>query len=361
MPRLAAAFTVLVLATARSASAADPPAPKPPKWYDTIEMHGYVDTYFQGNFDQPQAVQNALRLFDASNGFQLAFAKLTAQMAPSPAGFRVDFGFGPTAGILSGRTPASTATTALSGLGDTTVEQAYATFKLPADVVIDGGRFVTAAGSEVIEAKDDWIYTRSLMFNFAIPFTHVGIRATAPIPGVPGLSAQAMLFNGWDAPPNPVGGKKAGHVGLTYSGPSATTAVLNVIYGNVNQAAPEARLLLDAVVGRAFGKLELNLNADYARESGLHYWGVSGMVRYAFLGGKLHLAGRGEYFSDPDGLAIGTPGAKYWEGTVNLALAVTSTVELRLEGRTDHSNTNAFDLGRHDYQNTMTLAAMAWF
>jgi hypothetical protein len=50
--------------------------------------------------------------------------------------------------------------------------QAYVSVKLPADVVLDAGKFVTNAGAEVIEAKDNWLYSRSLLFGFAVPFTH---------------------------------------------------------------------------------------------------------------------------------------------------------------------------------------------
>ena len=33
----------------------------------------------------------------------------------------------------------------------------------------------------MIEAKDNWNYTRGLLFTWAIPFYHVGVRATLPV------------------------------------------------------------------------------------------------------------------------------------------------------------------------------------
>ena len=37
---------------------------------------------------------------------------------------------------------------------------------------MDFGKFVTSAGAEVIEAKDNWNYSRSLLFVNAIPYLH---------------------------------------------------------------------------------------------------------------------------------------------------------------------------------------------
>ena len=39
---------------------------------------------------------------------------------------------------------------------------------------MDFGKFVTSAGAEVIESKDNWNYSRSLLFAYAIPYWHFG-------------------------------------------------------------------------------------------------------------------------------------------------------------------------------------------
>ena len=38
----------------------------------------------------------------------------------------------------------------------------------------DAGKFVTPIGAEVIESQDNWNYTRSILFGYAIPFYHLG-------------------------------------------------------------------------------------------------------------------------------------------------------------------------------------------
>jgi putative OmpL-like beta-barrel porin-2 len=208
-------LTVMFLAPFPAASEeAAAQQPPPPKWYDTFEVHGLVDTYFSANLNQAQSTLNPLRAFDTSNGFQLSYAKLTAQLTPAKAysaGFRADFGFGQTASALTFKSAPSSS--------DVVIQQAFVSYRLPG-VVLDGGKFVTNTGAEVIEAKDDWLYSRSLLFSFAIPFTHTGVRATMPVPGVAGLSVMASVFNGWDNPPKPVSSQKMGHLALIYAGPS---------------------------------------------------------------------------------------------------------------------------------------------
>ena len=42
---------------------------------------------------------------------------------------------------------------------------------------INVGKFVTPAGAEVIETKDNWNYSRGLLFALAIPYFHFGTSA----------------------------------------------------------------------------------------------------------------------------------------------------------------------------------------
>jgi len=353
------AFALLPLTAIAEEPAKTPP---PPKWYDTIEIHGLVDAYYSANATQQQTAPNLLRSFDSANGFQLAYGKLIAQAAPAPIGFRVDLGFGPVSQF-----------TTFDHL-----QQGYVSVKLPGEIILDGGRFVTNAGAEVIEAKDDWIYSRSLLFSFAIPFTHTGLRVTVPIPGIAGLSAMAGLFNGFDQPAgvpgagagvsNKVGSPKMGHLALLYSGPANTTVTLNGYYGYTDATQADTKTLLDGTVGRSFGDLSLNVNADYGRQSGKQYWGLAGMARYSFFDDKFRISGRGEYFDDSDGAAGITNAAgarlvnKYWEGTVSLSVPASPNAEFRVEGRYDRTtDAKIFKDGAEQGQGTVQVAALAWF
>jgi hypothetical protein len=55
------------------------------------------------------------------------------------------------------------------------VQQAYVSY-LAGKVSIDFGKFVTPAGAEVIENKDNFNYSRGLLFALAIPYYHMGAR-----------------------------------------------------------------------------------------------------------------------------------------------------------------------------------------
>ena len=60
----------------------------------------------------------------------------------------------------------------------------------------DFGKFVTPFGNEVIESKDNWNYSRSLLFSLAIPYYHQGLRATySPNDQV---TLAGYLVNGWN-------------------------------------------------------------------------------------------------------------------------------------------------------------------
>ena len=68
---------------------------------------------------------------------------------------------------------------------------------------IDFGQFVTSAGAEVIEANSNWNYSRSLLFAWAIPYYHMGIRTSTPITkewtvGIQVVNAWNMLWGNND-------------------------------------------------------------------------------------------------------------------------------------------------------------------
>ena len=62
---------------------------------------------------------------------------------------------------------------------------------------LDVGKFVTPIGAEVIESQDNWNYTRSILFGYAIPFYHVG-RARDARRERQGSPLAGYLVNGWN-------------------------------------------------------------------------------------------------------------------------------------------------------------------
>jgi hypothetical protein len=344
------------------AAATAPATPSSPK----VTIGGLVDSYYQANLGQSQSVVNTLRPFDGTPGFHLNYAELNGVVDAGPAALRVDLGFG--------------RQTAL-GTTNLFVQQAFATYKLGA-TTIDFGRFVTSAGAEVIESKDNWLYSRSILFYNAIPFAHDGLRVTTPV--AEGLNLQYGIVNGWDddaatatSPPvigTPVvSGHKVGNLSLAYaSEKSPLTLNLNV-YAGEEQASTAFRTLLDLVVGYTTGAIGLNLNVDYATQgSGTDnvgvamakatWYGVAGMVRYSADAFKV--TGRLEYFDDKDGYRTGGAGGvatSYYEGTLGLAYPIGTSAELRGELRYDMARVAVPAYGDSKELATFTVGALAWF
>ena len=155
-------------------------------FFRKIEISGFVDTYYSYNFNRPSqpcatvggvAISNCLYNFNvAHNSLSLNLAEVALEKKPtedSRAGFRVDLDYGPTATLVHAAEPGGTTTYQ-------NIQQAYVSFLAPAGkgLQLDFGKFVTWSGQELIETKDNWNYSRGLLFSWAIPYYHTGLRAT---------------------------------------------------------------------------------------------------------------------------------------------------------------------------------------
>src|SRR5207253_11230538 len=104
-------------------------------------------------------------------------------------GFRVDLDFGPVTETVHAAEPGG-----LEFLKN--IEQAYGSYLFGKKLQVDVGKFVTPAGAEVIEAKDNWNYSRSLLFALAIPYYHFGTRVTYTANDK--WSLAGIVVNGWN-------------------------------------------------------------------------------------------------------------------------------------------------------------------
>ncbi len=165
---------------------------------DEIRKALGLSFYFQGgyvfNTRDPRSQENDFRIFDhKANSFMLDLAQIRLQKeAPMGGlGFKFKLSFGETARFIHSR-----------GLGDTndTVDltEAYVDYLAPLGkgLKVSFGKFVTMHGAEVIEAIDNFNYSRSFLFNYAIPFTHTGFRVYYPFSDQ--FNVAAYLVNGWD-------------------------------------------------------------------------------------------------------------------------------------------------------------------
>jgi hypothetical protein len=350
-----------------------------------IDISGFVDVYYSLNFEHPASTgavpgtppptfnpagNQGLRAFDVqADQFQLSLAELVIQKTASPVGFRVDLDFGPTADIVASFEPGGSETFK-------NVQQAYVTYVAPLGkgLTIDFGKFVTHFGNEVIESKDNWNYSRGLLFTWAIPFYHAGVRVSYPVADT--VTLTLLGVNGWNNVTDNNASKSVGAQLIVTAIPKVTF-VQNTMWGN--EVGGFRRDLYDTIVTiTPTDKLSLAVNADYGRDAGpgttggsqSSWYGVAGYGRYAFTD-KTALALRGEWFRDPDGYMTGltilgplTSGAQTMgEMTVTGEWKIAKALLTRLEYRRDWSNQTPFINGTppSHAQDTLTLGAVYIF
>jgi hypothetical protein len=272
-----------------------------------MDISGFIDGYYSYNQNRPSNANNGqvndlYNFNDKTDQFSLSAAKLSINHDPDPVGAHIDFLYGRTNTLVN------------AGGEGNYLEQAFISFK-PAKakgLEMDFGKFVTSAGAEVIESKDNWNYSRGLLFVNAIPYFHFGLRSSMPVTKT--WTAGLQLVNGWNNVTKTNGGVT---VGLTsgYVKPKYTWNV-NYYTGPENVGTQDGyRNLIDTTILTTLpGKYNFLINYDYgqnrdstkAQGDGLlkHWQGVAVGAK-AQATATTAVAARYEYFNDPQGNQTG--------------------------------------------------------
>jgi hypothetical protein len=326
-----------------------------------IDFSGLIDGYYSFNSNHPASRANQLRNFDVeANQFSLNMAKLTAEHAPDPVGFRLDLGFGRAFEIVHA---AETAPRVFQN-----IEQAYLSLKpkRARGLELDFGKFVTAAGAEVIETKDNWNYSRSLLFAWAIPYYHFGLRATMPIGKH--FNAGLHLVNGWNNVEDNNSGKTVGLMGQIVTPKFTWTHTYHFGPEKPDTNQGPRRLYDTTLLLTPVANFSSYVNFDYGVDlnvgRGQKRWvGVAWAGRYAF-NSWLAVAPRLEWLNDADGFMTGTA-QKLKEATLTAEFKMKEGLLSRLEYRRDWSNVPFFDRGSAPAasrsQQTLLLGLVAFF
>lgn len=327
-----------------------------------IDISGFADVYYSKNFAHPVSQKNELRNFDiAENQFNLSLVEIVLQKKADPIGMRLDLDYGSTNDVVQ---PASTSTLS-------TIQQAFLTAIIPVGkgLTVDAGKFVTHMGNEVIESKDNWNYSRSLLFAWAIPYYHTGVRFSYPI--ADNFTAALHIVNGWNSNLDNNEFKSIG-MALSWTASASTNIILNTMDGFENLTPIEngKRTVYDLIATHKISDaFTLALNADYGQARtthGLAIWkGVDLYGRYA-LNDKAAVALRGEIFDDPQGYAtgLGTPKLDVKEVTGTYEYVFARSLLVRGEVRYDFSNAPVFDKdkpGTETFQTTALIGAVVLF
>jgi hypothetical protein len=334
-------------------------------------LSGFVDVYYGYNSNQPIGRTTAFRNFDINSGqFGLNMIELVADKAPdataSRLGYHVALGFGQAMNIVNSTEPGQFAT---ESNFDQYLKEGYLEYLAPVGkgLQINVGKFVTPAGAEVIETKDNWNYSRGLLFALAIPYFHFG--ASAKYAFNPKFAVTGYLVNGWNNSIDNNSGKTTGF-SAAWTPNAKFSLIQNYLVGpEQTNDNSNFRHLSDTVVTYSpNAKLSLMANYDYGHDhlslkpASVHWSGIAGYIKYA-PNDKWAFATRGEYFSDNGGTQTGTP-QKLSEFTFTLQRMLASKLMTRLEFRRDMSDLNVFPdhvTGLRDSQNTVTLGMVYAF
>ncbi|HVS27245.1 MAG TPA: outer membrane beta-barrel protein [Burkholderiales bacterium] len=318
-----------------------------------LSLNGYLDVsyshltsngFFVGGF--------ANRVFDARrDSFSVHQAAFTLAKQPKE-------GFGALVNLIAGEDADIIHALGTAGTTNFDVTQAFVQYAKGPYTLI-GGKYVTLAGAEVINPTQDTNFSRSILFGYAIPFTHTGVRGTYAVNDK--VSLILGVNNGWDQLRD-ANSAKTIEAGFSYA-PLKNLTVTTQGYFGKEQVFPAPgggvgtpggaagnRGLVDALVTyNATDKLTLILNPDLAMQQNAstadvtgnntaRWWGIAAYAVYQFTDqwrGTL----RAEYFDDKDGYRTGVV-QKWKEVTYTMAYLPTKNIELRGEVRYDRSNGN---------------------
>jgi Putative beta-barrel porin-2, OmpL-like. bbp2 len=377
VPSMTATATPAAAPTAVVAQDAKPdPNAGALNFFKDVEVSGIVDGYYSYNNNKVDMfTQN--RAFDVRhNAFSLQLASIRLERKNSkdnPLGFRVDLGVGETVDRIISVSDSSR--------NDATkhVLQAYASYVAPvgSGLTFDFGKFYTPVGAEVIETKDNFNYSRSLLFTYG-PYYHAGLRTKYAFNDKVALTG--FLVNGWDNLfENNVKTGKTGGFQLSLT-PSKKFA-LNQTY-LVGKEAPLAnvpdvslrdnvRHVADTVATvyvtdkfTLLGNMVFGSDGDNgARFSTRGKWqGYAGYFKYAFTP-NLAFSPRFEVLRDRDGIRTGT-GQTIKDITLTQEFKLKDNFITRVEYRRDFSDANVFTNSRgfkKDEQNTFIIGVSYFF
>ena len=311
-----------------------------------ITASGYIDV--SHNNLSTDVGSNTYRVFDTENrGFNL-------QMVDLSLGFLPSSGFGGFVQLNGGSDARVIASAGTSNADDFEVQEAYLQYANGGLSVI-AGKFATLAGAEVIESPSNVNFSRSILFGYAIPFTHTGVRASYALSDV--IKFIAGINNGWDVmretqqTPATDGQRamsKTVELGVT-AAPAKMLSLAASYYTGKESAGtttPADRNVLSVVATvNATDSLSFVLNYDKGEQeqvagTNAKWDGIAGYVNYT-LSDQYRLSLRTESFKDKQGYRTGTT-QKLKETTLTLAYMPAKNVELRAEYRKDKSDQSVF-------------------
>ena len=335
------AALAFVTITAAPVAAQTPVPSTTPEFFRNIQFGGLADAYYDYNSNEVEG-DAPFRNFDTKhNKARFSMAQLWALKAPtadSRIGFNAKLHVGHASTMVHAAEP--------SGLDAfDRIQQAYVSYLAPvgSGLQVDAGKFVTQHGAEVIEAKDNWNYSRSLLFALAIPYYHTGVRATYAVNDK--FSLQGSVVNGWNNLEDNNGAKTFGAQAIIKPVPQLSIVQNYMVGAEQANNDEDVRHLLDTVVMvTATPKVSVMANYDYGKDSlagaGVSWQGLAGYLKLQATP-WLAVIPRVEWFDDPDGFMTGAS-QSLKDATITGEFRLMNGLFWRVEYRRDWSDSAVF-------------------
>ena len=342
--------------------AARPAEGPPANPFDSVTVSGLFDGYYGYNFQHPQTSSTApvspYRFFEGpTSAFSLNMLELGFTKGPTESdrlGFNFTFGYGNAMNVVNSGDPA--------GLGYAQyLKEGYVSWLAPvgSGLQIDFGKFVTQHGAEVIETSGNWNYSRGILFYYAIPFYHYGVRTHYAFNDK--VATSLYLVNGWNNIGENNTGKTFGiQVALT---PTKKLGIIQNYMVGPEQAGVNTNMrnLFDTIVTyNPTDKLSLMWNFDYGRETTVgtttaNWWsGIAAYAKYA-INDDYAFAARYEFYDDHSGFTTGAA-QDLNEFTLTLDRMISKRLLTRWEFRRDMSNYPSMLKGSTPVSNQNTIS-----
>lgn len=350
----------------------------------SIEWHVHADAYYSHNFNRPAAVsaptaasvssaalpdgKNLYRYYDAyPNQFSLNLLELSILAKQGDVSLLMDLDFGPFADMNAASSSASgkTVDEVSKHLGQAVV--AY--HPEGSRFFFEAGKMYSHIGAETVKAKDNWNYSRTVLFSYGMPFWHTGLRLGYDI--IPGeLQTSLYAYNGWNSVYDNNHSKSWG-AQLKYTPSQAFTLAYNFIGGperpenesewktvhelNAGYTVSDSlALLADLLMGS-----EKGVTVNGRKTDAQWYGGLLGL-KYG-LNDRSYLSPRFEVYRDQHGYTLGGGPQTIRSGTLTYGRNLTQGFDLRAEGRWDSSSRNAFTKGLVSKNSQTTLLVALLF
>jgi hypothetical protein len=354
---------------------------------DAYQLSGYVEAFYQWNFNQPSNGITAWRGFDnRHNAFTISNAVIDLQWDFEDVVGRVALQVGHTPSSYYLAEPGRSGAAGVNASGAELwkyVQQAFAGYRFPVGrgLLVQAGLFLSPIGPEGIAVRDNWTWSRSTLF-FALPYYHAGVRASVPL--TERWAVTVAAYNGWNSvvDNNP---EKSVSAQATWAVPGQLALSL-LYFGGVERPVGAAegrawRHLLDAhVTWFPTRRVALLAHVNGGLEPsalGLAAWAGAALSGRLEVRPWLFLAVRGDVLHErvPAGggaLFFGLPVVA--SGTATVDARPHPRVSFRLEYRRDQASAPLYFQGlvagdgqgapwvpTRAAQDTLTLGATTWF